>query len=679
MLFGRLLLLSLAISIFSFHASSEIRNTEEFEQLRESIRLANAKDPNEALEYVEKLLQEEDFSVDQRLVVLNYKAWFQVETEHFEEAMRTLVIYKNMVNDATNKDIIYGYYNITAFVYTRLNLYHDALAFFNKALPHAEKLDELLVYQAENNIAEIHLRLGNYKEALSTFSHYRQYSKDKNQPLNETFATINMVQALIGLKRYDEALINIEQGIELQTNNNYERFLIKSLILKGEIQLLTNQLQDAEKTLNQAIQLLSDTKANEEFVEAHLNLAKTYKEQNRIDLASEIIDSIDLSSFQFVDLSTKLNFSEFKYQLYELQNSPQQALQALKEFNIIKTSMLTKQANVNLAKALAETDLATKQARISELTKAEQLKAAKAKAFKDLTIAVSICLVIILFGSFIAISSVDKQKQKLSATIARLRATQQQLIEAEKIASLTSLVSGMAHQLNTPIGTIVTASSLIDDYLECIAFKFKERTLNSKNFHEFIENTTDAKNLVINNINRLAGIVEEFKALNVSFELDKPATEIRLTHFLQDKMSPLDTYLGKHIEFKVSGDDITIISYPTILVDVLKTLVINSYEHGFINQENGVVCIDVIKRESTVDIVYQDNGVGINDEILTEIFTPFYTTNLGGDHLGLGLNVVFNAVQHNLKGDICAKPCEHGARFVISLPIDSRLVDENDH
>ena len=49
---------------------------------------------------------------------------------------------------------------------------------------------------------------------------------------------------------------------------------------------------------------------------------------------------------------------------------------------------------------------------------------------------------------------------------------------------------------------------------------------------------------------------------------------------------------------------------------------------------------------------------------------------MGDKHLGLGLNVVFNAVKFNLKGEICAEPYEHGARFVISLPIDARLVDD---
>ena len=334
---------------------------------------------------------------------------------------------------------------------------------------------------------------------------------------------------------------------------------------------------------------------------------------------------------------------------------------------------------MNLAKALAEADVAAKEVRISNLTRAEQIKATKANAFKDLTIVVSICLVVILFGSLIAINSIDKQKQKLTKALEQLKDTQDHLIEIEKIASITALVSGMAHQLNTPIGTIVTASSLIDDYMEGLEEKFKARELSSKHFHKFITDTNSAKELVISSINRLAGIVEEFKALNVSIHLDKPMSKIQLPSFISHRLYPLSKHLGKQIEFKIHGDEGVITSYPTILSDVLKTLIINSCEHGFVNTDKGVVEVTVKAYTHVVEITYQDNGVGINDEILHEIFTPFYTTNLGGNHLGLGLNVVFNAVKYNLRGKISAESCKHGARFVISLPIYARLIDDTSY
>ncbi|MDI4653386.1 MULTISPECIES: ATP-binding protein [Pseudoalteromonas] len=141
----------------------------------------------------------------------------------------------------------------------------------------------------------------------------------------------------------------------------------------------------------------------------------------------------------------------------------------------------------------------------------------------------------------------------------------------------------------------------------------------------------------------------------------------------------MSKHLGKQIEFKIHGDEGVITSYPTILNDVLKTLVINSCEHAFVNTDQGVVEVIIKAYTHVVEITYQDNGVGINDEILHEILTPFYTTNLGGNHLGLGLNVVFNAVKYNLRGKIGAESCKRGARFVISLPIDARLVDDTSY
>ena len=153
-------------------------------------------------------------------------------------------------------------------------------------------------------------------------------------------------------------------------------------------------------------------------------------------------------------------------------------------------------------------------------------------------------------GSFIAINSIDKQKQELAKALELLKDTQDHLIEIEKIASLTALVSGMAHQLNTPIGTIVTASSLIDDYMEGLEEKFKARELSSKHFHKFITDTNSAKELVISSINRLAGIVEEFKALNVSIHLDKPMSKYSYQALLVIVYAPKANILVNKLSLK---------------------------------------------------------------------------------------------------------------------------------
>ncbi|WOC28696.1 tetratricopeptide repeat protein [Pseudoalteromonas sp. N1230-9] len=656
---------------------AETISNAEFDKLRESIRQSYARSPIEGLERVNFLLDSQSFTLEQSIMVTNYKAWFLLEVDELEQAMKTIVEYKSMVAHSEEKSLMYGYFNISGGIYARLGLYNEALNYYRDAMPFAKSRDERLVYQTENNIALIYLKLERFSEALVTFENYKDYAKKNNQHLNESFASTNIALALIGLNKYDEALKILDQAIALQEQHNFTNHLATSLVLRGKVLRLSNRLADSEAVQIQALKLINEKDIDSEYMNAILCLATTYDAQNNVKKAIEILTSVGLKNNKYVDFTTQLDIAKFSSHLYEKQGNFESALSAFKQYNEIKTAVLTRQASVNIAKALAEADLAAKEIRIAELTKAEQIKATKAKAFKELTIAISICLVVILFGSFAAIHSIDNKNKKLANALKQLHDTQKHLIEIEKIASLTALVSGMAHQLNTPIGTIVTASSLIDEYLLSISEKFKAQQLTSKCFHQFITNTASAKELVISNINRLASIVEEFKALNVSIALDKPPVEISLPDYLKQQLSFLDNYLGKQISYSVTGSKVSIVSHPSIITDVLKTLVINSYEHGFKNQDNGSVNMHLVEHGDYVDIVYQDNGVGIKDEILSEIFTPFYTTNLGEQHLGLGLNVVFNAVQYNLKGEICAESCEHGARFIITLPLDIRLVTNN--
>ena len=343
--------------------------------------------------------------------------------------------------------------------------------------------------------------------------------------------------------------------------------------------------------LQQAILLFSNSGTDVELINAKLSLAKTYHEMGKTEQAIQLTNEIQQQAMQLKNLSLTATVSEFSASLSESIGDFKAALHAYKQFNQSRQALLQRQSNVNLAKALAEVDMASKELKIANLTKEQQIKATEAKAFKKLAIAVS--LVIILFGSMYAIRSIYNQKQALANTLETLTNTQSHLIEVEKMASLTALVSGMAHQLNTLIGTIVTASSFIQDNLQSLEQKFNDKKLSPSDFNLFIQQSNTAKDLVISNINRLAKMVEEFKALNVSIALDKPMSKIKLRSFIVKRMDTLQGYLSKDIRFEYSGAELTITSYPSIIGDVLKTLVINAYEHGFKDTEDAIINIDI--------------------------------------------------------------------------------------
>ena len=98
----------------------------------------------------------------------------------------------------------------------------------------------------------------------------------------------------------------------------------------------------------------------------------------------------------------------------------------------------------------------------------------------------------------------------------------------------------------------------------------------------------------------------------------------------------------------------------------------NSLIHGFEDMENGIIQIDITRREDkedTILFIYQDNGKGMNQEQKEKAFDPFYTTMRGKGGTGLGMSIVFNLITQTLKGSIdCDSSIGNGVRFTMKFP-----------
>lgn len=655
------------------HVNAATLNKNEFEKLRTDIRDNYAQSPHIALKSLSKQLSSDRFTPDQRLVLLNYKAWFQLEAKQFSNAMKTLVIYKNLAEKSNKRGLMYGYYNISAGVYIELGMHQLALEHLSEALKYAALLNDDITNQTLNNIGTVYLALNMLDEAESTFRRYLDYLKQSNKPLDNAIATLNLVDTLIAKKQYSEARKRLKEVIQLKQQNKFDYLLGKAYLLMAKIEHAELQYPQALTLLDRSMAIFTHQNLVHGQNEVRLESAKIHSKTGDNNLAANQLKSISNSGD---DLSFIAKVYQFESYFYESRGLYKQAIKSFKKYSEIQTQLIKRQADVNLAKALAQADLNEKEVEIAELTREKQLKTVHADAFKRLALTITISLLVICIGSFFAITNIYKRKQHLARTLVQLEKTQTSLVEAEKMAALTALVSGIAHQLNTPIGTATTAISFISDNLQQLDYKFKNKSLNTKDFNQFIINTDQAKDLVISNINRLASMIEQFKALNVANAIQNPMKKFEIKNFTIQRVDSLKHNFSTHIDFQVTGDEITLTSHPLIISDVFKTLVINAYEHGFNDKQNPLITIDIKKRQNKALITFQDNGSGIDEQILKDIFTPFYSTNLGGNNLGLGLNVVFNAVKYNLFGNISAIPCKHGACFVLDLPIDGSTAEK---
>lgn len=259
---------------------------------------------------------------------------------------------------------------------------------------------------------------------------------------------------------------------------------------------------------------------------------------------------------------------------------------------------------------------------------------------------------------------------ELENSINNLKTTQKKLIESEKMASLGELVAGISHEINTPIGIGVTATSYLKDILDDFSKNYLEDKISKSILEKYIKDADITTKIVLKNLKKAVGLIKSFKLVAV----DQSSKEIR-EFLLNDYI--YDILLSTHSKFKntkhiinVNCDkDLTITSHPGAISQILTNLLLNSLKHGFENIEAGIISIIVEKKDKNIILTYRDNGTGISKENIKRVFDPFFTTKRGNGGSGLGMNIVYNLATQTLKGTISCKSLnEKGIEVITKFP-----------
>jgi signal transduction histidine kinase len=262
-------------------------------------------------------------------------------------------------------------------------------------------------------------------------------------------------------------------------------------------------------------------------------------------------------------------------------------------------------------------------------------------------------------------------KENAESTLQQLKAAQDGLVQAEKMAALGSLVAGIAHEINTPVGTALTSASYLAERTAAYIGVFEAGNLKKSDLERYFGLARETSQLMLANVQRAAQLVQSFKQISVDqtsaerrrFELDAYIAEILLSLRPRLKRAP----------HRIAVDcppDIWVDSFPGALSQVLTNFIMNSLTHAFEDGRTGTMSLRVAApTPDDVEILYSDDGVGIPKQHLPRIFEPFFTTKRGAGGSGLGLHVVFNLVTQTLGGSIRAlSPDGGGASFVVRFP-----------
>lgn len=263
----------------------------------------------------------------------------------------------------------------------------------------------------------------------------------------------------------------------------------------------------------------------------------------------------------------------------------------------------------------------------------------------------------------------DKLIEQIKIKSEELILTQKQLIESEKMASLGYLISGITHEMNTPLGISITSSSLVDDQLNNLLSFLSDPDFSNFNIKKDLGELLYSNNLIMKNLKQLDILIKSFKKLSI-YHLKSIEHDFQIIPTFNEylKLSLLINH-GSDIEYEIIGEDFKIEGKsPEALEKVINDLVRNSVIHGFKGDQQKKILLKVSKDEKKVVIDYYDNGIGISHDIKNKIFYPFYTTDKSKGS-GLGLCVVYNIIHQLFNGDIQLIDEEIGTHFRISFPI----------
>ncbi len=247
----------------------------------------------------------------------------------------------------------------------------------------------------------------------------------------------------------------------------------------------------------------------------------------------------------------------------------------------------------------------------------------------------------------------------------------------ERLASLGRMVAGHSHELNTPVGVALTASTKLLDSVRHMQSEVDSGQVRKSHMLQFMQDSQEASQLIESNLRRAISLIASFKQVAVDqtseqrrvFDLRLMVQELVMT--LQPMLRPQ----GHILEVEVP-EGILMDSYPGPLQQIVTNLVSNAVVHAFEGRTQGTMVLTVTLLDAhQIQLRFRDNGVGIPSNHLQRVFDPFFTTRMGKGGTGLGLNIVHNLVTNLFGGSINVySTVGQGTEFVLVLPLVAQHV-----
>lgn len=532
-------------------------------------------------------------------------------------------------------------------------------------LAYTHHIFAILMWQTENKEQEI----VHFKEA-------RRIASEINHPIRQMMADMNLGRSYLSVNKPDSGLALEKEAEQLAFRSNFKKYLGQVYQITAEVYLNKGDKESALHYYYKAMQTSAEQNNRNSLSANYFVLAKYYLGERQKDSALkyamknlEIIQTLGPVTGRTVNLGTVYENILLSYKLTNKSDS------------IFKYQGLTLATKDSLYKIRIKniTDFQNEsfqeQMRLQSIEREKVIYQNKVRTYFFLAgIGVLLVLALIFYNN-------NRQKHKAKIKIEKayddLKATQQQLIQSEKMASLGELTAGIAHEIQNPLNFVNNFSEVNSELIAEIKGAIQEN--NTKEIISLAENLDENEKKILFHGKRADAIVKSMLQHSRSGSGKKELTDInaltdeylRLAyHGLRAKDNKFNASMKT--DFDQTIGNLSII--PQDIGRVILNLITNAFYAVTENKKEKpahyepTVIVRTKRSGDKILISVKDNGNGIPKAILDKIFQPFFTTKPTGQGTGLGLSLSYDIVKAQ-GGELKVETKEgEGSEFIILLP-----------
>ncbi|HBH47728.1 MAG TPA: hypothetical protein DDX98_03775 [Bacteroidales bacterium] len=569
----------------------------------------------------------------------------------------------------------YGYMGMSS---EALNHLHEALDIFSELKDPTKRI------QALQLIGNVYRLSKEFELALDYYLEVGEYAEKELDSLLIIQSLLACGAVYGNISKMDSALVMFREAFELAKLISNKEAEVRSLYYIADVHLYSGKP-------DQALQLFH-------------NLEKNYDvEKISPRNYTGLLNSITMAYFQINDLKNASNYnkkvwealekypqlgqlSDYYQNCYKLDSTLgnyKSALSKLLLYHQVQDSIASSKFKDQLANFEVLYSLEKKEGEIQQLEFENALKVTQLNQKRNLNIGLGLILllsVVFIFQVYrsrkqlhennklleaqkkeieLQSQALNLKNSELENVIEELKATQQHLVQSEKMASLGTLTAGVAHEINNPLNFINGGLELISNIIDDIKAGKPDK--------DYKEQLKEAIEITYSGVDRASAIVDSLMTFSYS---GKPKlVEYSVTDIIENTLLFLGSKIPEDVEIiKNYRFNETCHVFPDKLHQVFLNIIDNAfYALKYSTKDSKVLSMSTDLEGKNILIEICNNGGPISEDIVNKIFDPFFTTKDPGKGTGLGLSICYNLIKDH-KGTIAVKNNPDGVVFQILIP-----------